>query len=126
MKDKLKFNNIDFLIWRFIKKNFNFRREMCEVYKRLPKKNDQERDNKHRSHKKTGDEEVGKMKVNVSKISLIMAQKQLKSQDVAQMGGISRQALSVIRAKGTCTEISLSKIAKGLGVEVEEIIVKEE
>ena len=66
------------------------------------------------------------MKVNVSKISLIMAQKQLKSQDVAQMGGIFRQALSVIRAKGTCTEISLSKIAKGLGVEVEEIIVKEE
>ena len=55
MKDKLKFNNIDFLIWRFIKKNFNFRREMCEVYKRLPKKNDQERDNKHRSHKKTLD-----------------------------------------------------------------------
>lgn len=40
IKDKLKFNNIDFLIWRFIKKNFNFRREMCEVYKRLPIKND--------------------------------------------------------------------------------------
>lgn len=66
------------------------------------------------------------MKINISNVEFIMAMKGLKSYQVAEKAGMSRQAFSTVKQRGTCTPRTVAKIAKGLGVEVEKIIVKEE
>lgn len=66
------------------------------------------------------------MKISKEKIELIMAMKELTVSAVAEACGISRQNLSTIRQRGTCTPATAGKIARGLGVNPAEIIEKEE
>ena len=66
------------------------------------------------------------MKISKEKIELIMAMKGLTASEVAEACGISRQNLSTIRQRGTCTPSTAGKIARGLGVNPAEIIEKEE
>lgn len=65
------------------------------------------------------------MKISKEKIELVMATKGLSAVAVAKVAGMSRQNFSTIKLRGTCTPTSAGKIAKGLGVDLSEIIEKE-
>jgi len=67
-----------------------------------------------------------KMKISKEKIELILAKKNLKVVEAAKIMGMTRQNFSTIKNRGTCTPATASRIAKGLGVEVEELIESEE
>ena len=62
------------------------------------------------------------MKVDSQKIVLILAEKTLTHTLLAELSGISRQSISTIIARGTCAPITAGKLARGLGVELNEIV----
>ena len=62
------------------------------------------------------------MLINAQKIYLHMAKKELTVAALASIMGMSRQALSVIIRRGTCTPPTAARIARGLGVEIEQIV----
>ena len=62
------------------------------------------------------------MKLNTTKIVLILADREMTRAALAEACGISRQNLSTIMTRGTCAPKTAGKLAKGLGVEVLEII----
>lgn len=66
------------------------------------------------------------MKICKEKIEFIMAKHSISPAILSERSGISRQSISTIKNRGTCTPITAAKLAFGLGVEVEEIIKKEE
>lgn len=67
-----------------------------------------------------------KMKISREKIEFILAKKNLNVAEAAKIMGVSRQNFSTIKNRGTCWPSTVAKIAKGLGVEVEEILESEE
>ena len=62
------------------------------------------------------------MKLDVLKVKLILARKELNQTDLAKKCGMRRQALNEIFERGSCTLKTLGKIAKALEVDVTEII----
>lgn len=66
------------------------------------------------------------MRISKEKIECIMATKGLTAADTAEKAGISRQNFSTIRLRGTCTPATAGKVARGLGVDVADIIEKGE
>ena len=66
------------------------------------------------------------MKINPSKIDLIMAEQAITAVELSKRAGLSRQSISTVKAKGSCTPITAKKIALGLGVPVESICTKED
>jgi len=65
------------------------------------------------------------LKISRQKIEIILAEKNLKVVEVAKIMGMTRQNFSAIKNRGTCTPTTAGRIAKGLGVTVEEIIESE-
>lgn len=65
------------------------------------------------------------MKISKRKIELLLAEKGINLTVLAERSGMSRQNISTIRGRGTCTPCSAAKLAKGLGVPVAEIIETE-
>ena len=65
------------------------------------------------------------MNISKSKIEIFMAAKGINSTELAKVSGISRQNLSTIKNRGTCIPETAGKIARGLGVDVREIIEEE-
>lgn len=66
------------------------------------------------------------MKLNTSKIKIILAERDLTRAALAEASGISRQNVSTILTRGTCEPRTAGKLAKGLGVPVSEIVMEEE
>ncbi len=66
------------------------------------------------------------MKINKLKLDLLQAKREMNCTQLAEKSGISRQNLSTIRQRGTCSILSAAKIAKALEVELTEIIETEE
>lgn len=66
------------------------------------------------------------MRLDVMKIKIIIARKELNQTDLAKKCGMRRQALNEIFNRGTCTLKTIGKIAKALDVDVTEIIKEEE
>lgn len=62
------------------------------------------------------------MELNTSKINLISAEKGLTRSELSKICGLSRQSISTIITRGTCSVVSAGKIAQGLGVPVAEIV----
>lgn len=62
------------------------------------------------------------MKINSIKIKIMMASKGMNVTSLARLCEISRQGLSTILTRGTCSIISAGKIANGLGVPLESIL----
>lgn len=62
------------------------------------------------------------MKINTTKIALILAHRQMTRAALADMCGISRQNVSTILTRGTCEPKTVGKLAKGLGIDPVEII----
>lgn len=66
------------------------------------------------------------MKINKLNLDLLQAERGLTCSELAKKAGMSRQNLSTVRTRGTCTPITAGKIAKALEVNVTEIIETEE
>lgn len=66
------------------------------------------------------------MKISRNKIEILQVKQQMTATALSKRCGISRQNISTIKTRGTCSVTSAAKIAVGLGVPVEEILEKEE
>lgn len=53
---------------------------------------------------------------------MILAERLMSKTDLADLCGVSRQNVSTIMTRGTCLPKTAGKIAKGLGVDVTEIM----
>ena len=62
------------------------------------------------------------MKLDTMKIVMLLAERNMTKKELAERCGISRQSLSTITVRGTCTPRNAGKIAAGLGVHVSEIL----
>lgn len=62
------------------------------------------------------------MKINIRRIMQLLAEQGLTKSELSSKSGVSRQQISVILGRGTCTPITAGKLAVGLGVPVVEIM----
>lgn len=62
------------------------------------------------------------MNIKSQKIETILAEKGLTKVDLSKLCGISRQNISTIVKRGTCAPKTAGKLARGLGVQVSEIV----
>lgn len=65
------------------------------------------------------------MKINTIKINMILAEREMTRAQLAQLAGVSRLNISTILNRGTCEPRTIGKLAKGLGIPVEEIAEEE-
>lgn len=65
------------------------------------------------------------MKISKKKIMLILAKKEMTKAELARRAGIARQNISTILSRGTCNQTTAGKIARGLDVDVSEILAEE-
>lgn len=65
------------------------------------------------------------MKLNVAKIKLLMAKKMLSQEAAAKICGISASGLCGAFKAGECRPVTAGKLARGLGVQLEDIILEE-
>lgn len=66
------------------------------------------------------------MKINRLKLDALQAEQGLTCGQVAEKAGMSRQNFSTVRVRGTCTAVTLGKVARALGVDPLEIMEREE
>lgn len=62
------------------------------------------------------------MRIDRTKIKLLMAENGVNQNDLAQKCSISRQNISLTLSRGTCSSAKVVKIAAALGVSAQEII----
>lgn len=62
------------------------------------------------------------MRLNKTKVSLLMAKQVISQAKLAENAGVSRQTMSAVMNGRNCRPELLGKISKALGVEPEEII----
>lgn len=62
------------------------------------------------------------MKIEVKKIHIFLAEQKMTQLALAKKCGISRQNLSIIIRRGTCTAETAGKLAAGMGIPVSELI----
>lgn len=62
------------------------------------------------------------MRISAQKLELFLARNQMTAGELAERSGICRQNISIIRNRGTCTPVTLAKLAKGLGVDPADLI----
>lgn len=62
------------------------------------------------------------MKIDSIKIKLLMAEQGINQSILAERCGITRQNISAMLARGTCSPAKAVKMAKALGVDAREII----
>lgn len=65
------------------------------------------------------------MKINVHKIKLLLAEKEMTRGELAAKSGISRQNISTILTRGTCELKTVGKLAKGLNIPIDELVKEE-
>lgn len=61
------------------------------------------------------------MKISKQKIEVLMVKQGLTAKALAERIGVSRQNLSTIKNRGTCSPQTAAKICNGLGCEIDEI-----
>jgi transcriptional regulator with XRE-family HTH domain len=64
------------------------------------------------------------MKVDEKKIEMYMARQYMRKQDLARLSGLSSSTITKVLAGREVTARSAGLIAKGLGLEVEEILME--
>lgn len=62
------------------------------------------------------------MNINAAKIELLLAKRGMTKAALADRCGICRQNISIVIRRGTCEPKTAGKLAKGLGVPVDDII----
>lgn len=66
------------------------------------------------------------MRLNVVKLAAVMKEKDLRQKDIVHRTGISRNTVSAICNRKSCSEETAVKIAGALGVSLGDLIEKEE
>lgn len=61
------------------------------------------------------------MRIDSQRVYLCLAERSMTQKQLAELCGVPRTNISTILGRGTCTAATLGKIARGLGVPVEEI-----
>lgn len=64
------------------------------------------------------------MYIDGLKIEMLLAEKGLTKTALADKCGVSRQNISTLVRRGTCEPKTAGKLARGLGVEIEDILKK--
>ncbi len=62
------------------------------------------------------------VRVNVKRICGAMVELDMTQTDLAKTAGMSRQSISTILGRGTCSAKSVGKIASSLGLRLEEVL----
>lgn len=62
------------------------------------------------------------MKLDVKKIEILLAEKELTKAKFAEQCGVARQNISSVLQRGSCEPITAGKLARSLGVSVSDII----
>lgn len=62
------------------------------------------------------------MTINATKVEILQGERGLTRQALAKASGIKPQNVSTILRRGTCTPATAVKLARGLGVDVTEIL----
>ena len=62
------------------------------------------------------------MHITGNKLELLAAEKGLSFTKLSELSGISRQSISAIKNRGTCRTENACKLARALGVNVEELL----
>lgn len=62
------------------------------------------------------------MEINVLRIDTLLAEQGITKSKLAEKSGVSRQSISTILRRGTCTPLTAGRLAFGLGVRVEDIL----
>lgn len=62
------------------------------------------------------------MRINAFKLDAILARGCISRAKLAELTGISRQSVSTILLRGTCSTVNAGRIARALGVDVTEIM----
>lgn len=62
------------------------------------------------------------MQLDTHKIRLTLVERGMTQRELADNSGISRQSVSTILARGTCSTVTAGKIAKGLGLEPNDVV----
>lgn len=62
------------------------------------------------------------MRLDVMKIMRMLAELGMTKSELAQKSGVSRQQISTIVGRGTCSPKTAGKLAAGLGISVAEIM----
>lgn len=65
------------------------------------------------------------MKINQTKIEILLGEKGMTKKELADTAGICRQNVSTIIRRGTCEPKTAVKLAAGLGVDPAEILESE-
>lgn len=65
------------------------------------------------------------MELNAYKIKLLLAERGMNQVDLAARCGLSRQQISEVLSRKTCSLKTLGKIAKAVGATVAEIVKEE-
>jgi len=66
------------------------------------------------------------MKINPTKIEMLLAEQDMTKKALSDRCGISRQNISTIVKRGTCEPRTAGKLAQGLGVSIADIVEMEE
>lgn len=66
------------------------------------------------------------MRIDTMKINLFLASQDLTKTEFATRSGVSRQSITAILGRGSCEPKTAGKLAKALGIDVQEIIKKED
>ena len=62
------------------------------------------------------------MRINARKVEAMLARDSLTRTEVSKRSGISRQSVSCILQRGTCSTVNAGRLARALGVDVTEIM----
>lgn len=65
------------------------------------------------------------MRIDSIAIKLLLAEKGMTQTILSERCGVSRQNISCLLARGTCSAVNAGKLAKALDVDVREIIKEE-
>lgn len=65
------------------------------------------------------------MKINTAKLELLTAQRGMTFTQLAEKADVSRQTLSTIKGRRTCTGPTAQKIARALGIDPADLIEQE-
>ena len=66
------------------------------------------------------------MKINSVEIKILMAERGLTQNALSELCGMSPHYIGVILKRGACSVVNLGRLAKALGVNVRDIIIKED
>lgn len=65
------------------------------------------------------------MRIDVTRIKLILGERDMNQADLAEMCGISRQNIQLTLSRGTASAAKINKIASVLGVSARELVKEE-